>query len=492
MSDDLPSYARALQSRKKKENQGNLMDDNYDDTCFYSSQSRNSQYRNEKPNFDSDYQTRQQYQNYDDSQTRRIKRQDYDYNQNVDFNYNDQYKERSSRHTRKRRSQPTYVQNSPQQLMQPQYQQYNQQQQYQQPYPQQYNQQNQKSQTHRKRSFPTDKIDITCSPNIPEQQPYEDNFVQNTAKPAQTTKEPNYNEVNTKMIAELQQKNRDLITEIRALKTVRNDEEINELRVALQTQKNRNAQLFQDLQNSENQVADTKQLLSLKDTTIQNLQDECQKLRIEYQDLLASIRIQNDQIAQLSRRNRELEIEIERTKLAQQCYGINQSMPFGMNNNFSLNPQLGTQRFFDNNTNNISQMKTIPDRNVNSVTPSGSANIPPQTTDSNLLTVPPSTYSIQPKGNVHPAMKDNLFFEEPPKKADDLNVQNLTDDELREKYKHYTQLKDSKNWILSRAAPKGANFSHVRQEKEKLADECDELARICSKIKLEMKLRGIF
>ena len=342
MSEDLPTYARALQSRKKRENQGNLMDDNYDEACFYSSQSRNyNSNRQEKQIYDNDFQSRQQYQNYDNCQNRRGQKIDYDYNQNSEYNYYDynQNKERSTRHTRKRKSQPTYIQNpqpSPQQLMQSsnQYPQ----QSYQQPaYQQQYPQHNQKNQAHRKRSFPTDKIDLPCSGNIQEQQPADEIFNQKQAKPAQPSKESNFNELNSKVITELQQKNRELINEIRALKTSRNDDEINELRAALQTQKNRNAQLFQDLQTSENQVADTKQLLTLKDTTIQNLQDECQKLRIEYQDLLASIRIQNDQIAQLSRRNRELELEIEKNRLAQQCYNMNifPSGSFPINNNFN-------------------------------------------------------------------------------------------------------------------------------------------------------------
>lgn len=475
MTDDLPTYARALQSRKKKSNQFNLMDDNYDEACFYSSQSRNYNYNyKDKQVYDTEIQNKQPYQNYENQQNRRNQRSDYEYNQNVDYNYYDfnQNKERGTHHSRKRRSQPTYIQNNQpnqQQIMQQQssFQQQNFQQQ--QPlYNQQYPPQTQKNQTHRKRSFPTDKMEEI----FPDQQSIGDDiYSQKPAKAVQPAKENAFSD--PKVISELQQKNRELINEIRALKTSRNDDEINELRAALQTQKNRNAQLFQDLQNSENQVADTKQLLALKDTTIQNLQDECQKLRIEYQDLLASIRIQNDQIAQLNRRNRELELEIEKTKLNQQCFNLYPSIPFTQ----IQQQQQQQQRYIDNNinnNNNVQQNKIIQDQNTVQIE---------QTTQLN---------SQSNKNNVHPAMRDNLFFEETPKKADEINAKSLTDDELREKYKTYTQLKESKNWILSRAPPKGSNFCHVRQEKEKLADECDELARICSKIKLEMKLRGIF
>ncbi|OHS93936.1 hypothetical protein TRFO_39889 [Tritrichomonas foetus] len=293
-------------------------------------------------------------------------------------------------------------------------------------------------------------------------------------------------------VDELQQKNRELLNEISMLKNMNTDNEICELRVQLQTQKNRNAQLFQDLQKAENAAADAKQLISMKDTTIQSVQDECQKLRIDYQDLLTTVKLQNDQISQLNRRNRELEAELEKTRLAQPYMSaykpvlINEPFDSFPNNNNNMSNNIYNDPI-DNgiDAGNVGAQKNFDD-NFNSIPTK-----PPHIGGASSTT---SIQLINTKGNIHPAMKDNLNinFGDNEQKACDINVKVMNNVELRQQYESYLKKKESKEWLLSRAPPKGANKSHVRQEKEKLSDECDELARIVSKLKLELKLRGIY
>ena len=295
-------------------------------------------------------------------------------------------------------------------------------------------------------------------------------------------------------VDELQQKNRELLNEIRTLKSNNADTEISDLRIALQNQKNRNAQLFQDLQKAENQAADAKQLLSLKETSIQAMQDECQKLRIEHQDMLTTIRLQNDQISQLSQRNRELEMELEKTRLAQPymtAYKPPSALVDNINSMTYKNFRAPNSNYNDNIPNNFNNSYN----NFNNSTYSANQNASISTSKDNNTSNTTSIAIVNGKGNVHPAMKVNIPFgnnNEEPSKASDIDAKSMDNKLLREQYELYLKKKEGKEWLLSRAPPKGMNKSHVRQEKEKLADECDELSRIVSKLKLELKMRGIF
>jgi hypothetical protein len=93
------------------------------------------------------------------------------------------------------------------------------------------------------------------------------------------------------------------------------------------------------------------------------------------------------------------------------------------------------------------------------------------------------------------AMKDNLCFGDDSfhsRPNADIPVTKLTDIQLREELQFLTEEKAEKERLLNRAPPKGANRAHVRTQKAELEDEITGLSSCLSKVRLEMKRRGIY
>jgi hypothetical protein len=90
------------------------------------------------------------------------------------------------------------------------------------------------------------------------------------------------------------------------------------------------------------------------------------------------------------------------------------------------------------------------------------------------------------------AMKDNVYFGDDGKAASEMTVGQMSDAELRARLQALTKEKEEKEWLLSRAPPKGANSAHVRRQKEQLDEDVAALDRVLSKIRLEMKRRQIY
>jgi uncharacterized membrane protein len=93
------------------------------------------------------------------------------------------------------------------------------------------------------------------------------------------------------------------------------------------------------------------------------------------------------------------------------------------------------------------------------------------------------------------AMKDNLRFGHDSfhsRPNADIPVAKLTDVQLREQVQFLTEEKAEKERLLNRAPPKGANRAHVRAQKAELDDEITALSACFSKVRLEMKRRGLY
>jgi chromosome segregation ATPase len=108
---------------------------------------------------------------------------------------------------------------------------------------------------------------------------------------------------------------------------------------------------------------------------------------------------------------------------------------------------------------------------------------------------PPPATVRRPVPVTPPAMKDNLVFGDAQpsfRAARGLLTDQMSDTELRDKYQALTREKDEKERSLNRAAPKGAKIARVRVEKEELEQEVMQLSAQISKIKSEMNKRGIF
>jgi hypothetical protein len=76
--------------------------------------------------------------------------------------------------------------------------------------------------------------------------------------------------------------------------------------------------------------------------------------------------------------------------------------------------------------------------------------------------------------------------------AKQIPAEDMSDVELKDRFESLSREKEEKERQLSRAPPKGSNLAHVRRQKEELDNEIVKIGSLLSKVKLEMKRRGIY
>jgi hypothetical protein len=97
----------------------------------------------------------------------------------------------------------------------------------------------------------------------------------------------------------------------------------------------------------------------------------------------------------------------------------------------------------------------------------------------------------RPPTAIHPAMLDHVCFDEAACSATLSQIPEMTDQQLRETLQGTIRNKEEKERRANKVPPKGTNVAFARREREQLEDEVAELAKVVSKIKQEMKKRGI-
>jgi hypothetical protein len=106
----------------------------------------------------------------------------------------------------------------------------------------------------------------------------------------------------------------------------------------------------------------------------------------------------------------------------------------------------------------------------------------------------PASIPRRSYGQVHVAMRDNVKFgdDHPPRIRLDIQVEDLSDTEIRSRLMQLTLEKEEKERKICKAAPRGANMVHVNRQKEEMEEEIAELSRQISKYRFEMKRRDIY
>jgi predicted RNase H-like nuclease (RuvC/YqgF family) len=237
-----------------------------------------------------------------------------------------------------------------------------------------------------------------------------------------------------RQIHELQLQNRSLHQ--------KNREMMNELTI-LKSENARFTQVSKQLAAAQREVAELSQLLRSKEASISALDEAYHKLETDYKRLLDNRSIDADSLAAKQTEINRLQQELDQCKF---------------NRRLDDDPPIGRFR--------------------------------PQSEEQ-----PPPPPQQQQRREVPAAMRVNLCFgsdDSLARMARQIPVEDMSDMELKDRFESLSKEKEDKERQLNRAPPKGSNLAHVRRQKEELDNEIVKLGSLLSKVKLEMKRRGIY
>jgi hypothetical protein len=242
------------------------------------------------------------------------------------------------------------------------------------------------------------------------------------------------------MNSELQRQVHELQLQNRSLQQ-KNREMTSELTI-LKSENTRLAQVSKQLAAAQREIAELSQVLRSKEASISALDEAYDKLEADYKHLLDSRSIDADGIAAKQMEINRLQQELDQCKF-----------------NRRLDDEPPIARF-------RAQKEEQP--------------LPPQQ---------------PPRREIPAAMRVNLCFgadDSLARVAKQIPVEDMSDGELKDRFESLSKEKEDKERQLNRAPPKGSNLAHVRRQKEELDNEVVKLGSLLSKVKLEMKRRGIY
>jgi chromosome segregation ATPase len=242
------------------------------------------------------------------------------------------------------------------------------------------------------------------------------------------------------MNSELERQVHELQLQNRSLQQ-KNREMMSELTI-LKSENARFTQVSKQLVAAQREVAELSQVLRSKEASISALDEAYGKLEADYKHLLDSRSIDADGLSAKQMEINRLQQELDQCKF-----------------NRRLDDEPPIARFRAQNEEQ--------------------APLPPQ----------------QQRREVPAAMRVNVCFggdDSPARMAKHIPVEDMSDAELKDRFESLSREKEDKERQLNRAPPKGSNLAHVRRQKEELDNEVVKLGSLLSKVKLEMKRRGIY
>ena len=285
-------------------------------------------------------------------------------------------------------------------------------------------------------------------------------------------------------------------------------------------------------------ISDLEMILANKEKMLQAATDAIAQFQTEINDLTTKYKSQGNELLMALSKNKELELEIEELKDQEQKYFnervnyqenydnnayTNQryydnedfSQPAPNNNYPSQYDDRGNNRFQDRydekynlNKNNTQYNNEYNYREQNTNNYSSYHENQPFSSTQNNLTNNNNKFNLSNYSNstnqniyghkppeIHPAMKDNLFFgDDQPERKDnyDIVARSMRDDDLQSEYKDLVREREEKERRLSRAPEQGVSSNRARLMKAQLEDEIEDLIRKINITKREMKQRGLY